>query len=166
MRPKSTAVTERPYRLKQFILALALTAFSLWFVLGLAVTLHMYLSWPPAVFWNEFSYFLFTWAIAGSLIAAAVTLVFLSVPLWLLMRYPVTASRACIAGFCAASFLFLIIVAYTLWLNDFRGYPADGLVSDIRSSAVFMILISLSAVIIQRIIGPGAPAKDIAKVFE
>ncbi len=93
----------------------------------------------------------------GIPIAALTAVVFLSLPLWWLMRRPILPARAILAGFVVSTCL---IVAFSILMEEI---PST---EQLIWRALFIQLCTLSAWIIQRIIGPGEPPKDIAKVFD
>ncbi len=91
--------------------------------------------------------------------AALVSVVFLSVPLWVFMKWPITLTRACLAGFLTSIALILGLHNDWVWLgNDFppSSHVFWMMLWDAPTfGAFFVLLCTLSAGAVQRIIGPG-----------
>ncbi len=91
--------------------------------------------------------------------AGVIALVFLSGPLWIFMARPISPIRAVLAGFVTSTTLILVLANETVWLG-YTWPPSSyilwkGLMEEPGLGAIFVLLCTLSAGAMQRIIGPG-----------
>ncbi len=159
------AIPERPYSWGQYLKTLFLLIGFGWLAGSVALTAHQDYASMLAVPERR-SLWLQVMFMVGIPSAALVTLVFLSVPLRVFMKRPISPKRALMAGFLSSFFVITSLMGVGFWLSRFNVSSSPILWKDVSFSVSFILLCTLAAWIIQRIIGPGAPPADTAKLDE
>jgi hypothetical protein len=97
----------------------------------------------------------------GMIAAPHVAVVFLSLPLWIFMTWPISRKRALLAGFVTSCTLIAVLSLEQVWFTTWFLFTSQLfwkiLWHDPKAGALFVLLCTLFAGIIQRIIGPGKP---------
>ncbi len=139
----------RAYTRHQYANALALLMLFGWISGGITVTIGELRE--PAPFLEDLSEFLGLW-LAGLALSAIVAIGLFSIPLWLFMKRPISRRRALLAGLASSTGLILMP-----WVLDEGISPfLDGSILAVLDLVLlFILLCTLSAGAMQRIIGPG-----------
>ncbi len=140
-------VSQSPYSWGQYVKTLLLLIGFGW-VSGVIVLTSIFLINAPIL-------------IAGLPAAASVALIFLSIPLWVFMRWSISRWRALLAGFVTSVTLILVLSNESIWPDPYSFFSTYLFWELLRDEpilgTVFVLLCTLSAGAIHHIIGPGEP---------
>ncbi len=164
MQPQRAA-PERPYSWGQYVKTLFLLIGFGWLVAFILITISDVQTNYSLALRNPLAWIGIV-LLFGVPSAALTAIVFLSAPLWFLMRHPILPQRAILAGFLSSTLLIIVFAFLSVWAEGWRNVSITMFTDELIWVVPFILLCTLSAWIIQRIIGPGEPPKDIAKVFD